>query len=189
MNRKGIRLGGMALGCVCWATSVSAGEALEYSAVQHIETVPGPFLNRIYIAGDRERQDASLGGKTVTTIIRRDKGVVWLLIPEQKLYEEVEVANASVTSLPGQLDPKRGTRLGEERLDGQPVSKIAMPMDEGRQVAYAWVSPEGLVLKAMIPADEQTGRPEARLRLQDVQFGRQDQTLFELPEGYRRKGE
>lgn len=189
MNRKRIRLGAMALGCVCWATSVSAGEALEYSAVQHIETVPGPFLNRIYIAGDRERQDASLGGKTVTTIIRRDKGVAWLLIPEQKLYEEVAVANASVTSLPGQLDPQRGARLGDERLDGQPVSKIAMPMNEGRQLAYAWVSPEGLVLKAMIPADEQTGRPEARLRLQNVQFGRQDSALFELPEGYRRKGE
>ena len=189
MNRKGICLGAMALGCVCWATSVSAGEALEYSAVQHIETVPGPFLNRIYIAGDRERQDASLGGKTVTTIIRRDKRVVWLLIPGQKLYEEVDVASASVTSLPGQLNPLLGKRLGDERLDGRPVSKIAMPMNEGRQVAYAWVSPEGLVLKAMIPADEQTGRPEARLRLQDVQFGRQDQTLFELPEGYRRKGE
>ncbi len=189
MKRNDIRLRAMALVCVWWASSGSAGEALEYSAVQHIETVPGPFLNRIYIAGDRERQDASLGGKTVTTIIRRDKGVAWLLIPEQKLYEEVEVANASVTSLPGQLDPQRGTRLGEERLDGQRVSKIAMPMNEGRQVAYAWVSPEGLVLKAMIPADEKTGRPEARLRLQNVQFGRQDSALFELPEGYRRKGE
>ena len=55
MKRDGICLRAMALGCVCWAISVSAGEALEYSAVQNIETVPGPFLNRIYIAGDRER--------------------------------------------------------------------------------------------------------------------------------------
>ncbi len=183
------RLRAMALAWLGLASGVSAGEALEYSAVQHIETVPGPFLNRIYIAGDRERQDASLGGETVTTIIRRDKGVAWLLIPRHKLYEEIEAGAASVASLPGQLDPRLGTRLGEERLDGQPVSKIAMPMGEGRQVAYAWVSPEGLVLKAMIPADEQTGRPEARLRLQDVQFGRQDAALFELPEGYRQKGE
>lgn len=183
------RLRSMALGCACWATSVSAGEALEYSAVQRIETVPGPFLNRIYIAGDRERQDASLGGQTVTTIIRRDKGVAWLLIPGQKLYEEVDVASASVTSLPGQLDPQRGTRLGEERLDGQPVSKIAIPMDTGRQVAHAWLSPEGLVLKAEIPADEQSGRPGSVIQLQAVQFGKQDAELFELPEGYRQKGE
>ncbi len=183
------RLRAMALGCACWATSVSAGEALEYSAVQRIETVPGPFLNRIYIAGDRERLDASLGGQTVTTIIRRDKGVAWLLIPRHKLYEEIEAGAASVASLPGQLDPRQGTRLGEEHLDGQPVSKVAIPMNAGRQVAHAWLSPEGLVLKAEIPADEQNGRPGSLIRLQEVQFGKQDAELFELPEGYRQKGE
>ena len=69
MTRSVIRLCGLVLACLALAPCVSAGEALEYSAVQRIDTVPGPFLNRIYIAGDRERQDASLGGETVTTII------------------------------------------------------------------------------------------------------------------------
>ena len=189
VNRSVIRLCGLVLACLALAPCVSAGEALEYSAVQRIDTVPGPFLNRIYIAGDRERQDASLGGETVTTIIRRDKGVAWLLIPRHKLYEEIEAGAASVASLPGQLDLSQGTTLGEERLDGQPVSKVAIPMDAGRQVAHAWLSPEGLVLKAEIPADEQSGRPGSVIQLQNVQFGKQDAKLFELPEGYRQKGE
>lgn len=184
----------MALLCLMGLASwVQAAEAqhtgLAYSAVQHIETVPGPFLNRIYIAGDRERQDASLGGETVTTIIRRDKGVAWLLIPKHKQYEEMEAGTASVASLPGMLDPRQGREQGQERLDGQMVSKIAIPMDAGQQVAYAWVSPQGLVLKAEIPSDEQSGRPAAIIRLQDIQFGKQDARLFELPEGYRKKGE
>jgi len=184
-----IRLCGLVLACLALAPCVSAGEALEYSAVQRIETVPGPFLNRIYIACDRERQDASLGGETVTTIIRRDKGVAWLLIPRQKLYEEIEAGAASVASLPGQLDPSQGTTLGEERLDGQPVHKVAIPMDAGRQFAHVWLSSEGLVLKTEIPADEQSGRPGSVIQLQNVQFGKQDAKLFELPEGYRQKGE
>ena len=189
MDRSVIRLRAIALAWLALTSCVSADEALEYSAVQRIETVPGPFLNRIYIAGDRERQDASLGGETVTTIIRRDKGVAWLLIPRHKLYEEIEAGVASVASLPGQLDPRQGTTLGEERLDGQPVSKVAIPMDTGRQVAHVWLSPEGLVLKAEIPADEQNGRPGSLIRLQAVQFGKQDAELFELPESYRKKGE
>lgn len=179
----------MALACSGLAPWVTADEALEYSAVQHIETVPGPFLNRIYIAHDKERQDASLGGETVTTIIRRDKGVAWLLMPRQRQYEEIEVGAASVVSLPGLLEPSSGTELGWERLDGQEVSKVAIPLDEGRQLAHAWLSPQGLVLKAEIPADERSGRPRAVIRLEQVKLGRQDAALFELPEGYRKKGE
>lgn len=40
-----------------------------------------------------------LGGKMVSTIIRHDQGVAWLLIPEKKQYEELDIAQVSTASI------------------------------------------------------------------------------------------
>ena len=85
----------MIASCVC-ITSLTCPTAksesfAEYSATQIIETVPGPFINKIFMTPKKERQDATLGGTVVTTIIRHDKGVAWLLIPSKKEYNEIDI--------------------------------------------------------------------------------------------------
>ena len=160
---------------------------LEYSAVQVIETVPGPFRNTLYVAADRERQDASLGGTTVTTIVRRDKGVAWLLIPGQQQYEEVPLEGAEIPSVHARFDGLEPRSLGPDLLDGVRTEKVAYFEPGGRQVATAWLDANGIPLQSEFLEDALAGKPTAVIRLIEVQAGAQDAQLFELPPGYTRR--
>lgn len=159
---------------------------VEYSAIQYIETTPGPFINRIYVAADRERQDASLGGGTVTTIIRRDIGVAWLLIPGKQQYQELALTGADSASVHPRFTELQARKIGEERVDGVLTEKTAFNERDGRDVALAWISQEGIVVKAEIHADLAQGTPEAVITLRQVQLEPQSADLFELPAGYQK---
>jgi hypothetical protein len=156
----------------------------EYSATQTIETVPGPFINKIFMTPQKERQDASLGGTVVTTIIRHDKGVAWLLIPSKKEYNEIDIKTTATASVHPTLQGKNNTELGQETLQGVAVKKFALNSEDGKPSTLVWVSENGIVLKSDIPKNETTGRPKAHIYLKDVLIGKQDASLFELPEGY-----
>lgn len=167
------------------AAAVAASTA--YSATQLIETTPGPFRNRVYVAGDRERQDASLGGGTVTTIVRRDRGVAWLLYPGRQEYEEVTLEAAATASVEARFAGLARQRLGEAVLEGEAVVHYGWVAGDGRVVAHSWVTADGITRRAELLADPATGAPAAVIRLQDVRIAPPDPALFELPPGYRRR--
>jgi hypothetical protein len=156
---------------------------LSYSAVQHIDTVPGPFVNKIYVSGDKERQDASLGGKVVTTIIRRDKGVAWLLIPSSKQYQEVELDATQLASIQAQFPDANKRLLSKEKLNARHTQKYAYSNADGSELGFAWVT-NGVVVKSEIFEDLENGKPKATIRLKNLQFGKQQASLFEIPSGY-----
>ncbi|HQV81398.1 MAG: hypothetical protein KBF23_04345 [Agitococcus sp.] len=174
--------------CIC-ITSITCTYAqsesfAEYSATQTIETVPGPFVNKIFMTPNKERQDASLGGTVVTTIIRHDKGVAWLLIPSKKEYNEIDITTTAAASVHPTLQGKSNTELGQETLEGAVVKKFALNNEDGQPSTFVWVSESGIILKADIPQNDTTGRPQASIYLKDVVIGTQDSSLFELPDGY-----
>lgn len=156
-----------------------------YTAVQLIDTTPGPFRNWLYVDGERERQDASLGGGTVTTIIRRDRGVAWLLIPAKRQYEEVPLDEAGPASVEARFAGLERRALGSVLLDGGiRAEHYAWHAEDGHLVAWSWVSADGITRRAEWLADPATGAPAAVIRLEDVRLGPQDPALFELPAGY-----
>lgn len=180
-------LAAVALSGCAGAPPVSTVRAPAYSAEQLIESTPGPFRNRVYVDGDRERQDASLGGGVVTTLIRRDRGVAWMLYPGRQEYEEVALEAAAPASVEARFAGLARQRLGEAVLEGEAVVHYAWQAADGRVVAWSWVAADGITRRAEWPADPATGAPPAVLRLQDVRPGPQDPALFELPPGYRRR--
>ena len=165
-------------------TGMLAYAAPEYSAIQRIDTVPGPFLNHIYIANGKERQDASLGGQTVTTIIRQDQGVAWLLIPSKKQYQVIDIQAAKTASVQALFHHQAKTEIGTETIDGLATKKYALTTDDGSQPTIIWLADNGIVVKADIPANPQNGSPQATVRLTDIQLGTQNPALFDLPAGY-----
>ena len=128
--------------CIC-ITSITCTYAqsesfAEYSATQTIETVPGPFVNKIFMTPNKERQDASLGGTVVTTIIRHDKGVAWLLIPSKKEYNEIDITTTAAASVHPTLQGKSNTELGQETLEGAVVKKFALNNEDGQPSTFVW---------------------------------------------------
>lgn len=160
---------------------------LAYSATQIIETTPGPFRNRVYVDGDRERQDANLGGGTVTTILRRDLGVAWLLDPRRQEYEEVTLETAAPASVEARFAGLTPQRVGMATLEGERVVRHAWAAADGRVAGWSWVGADGITRRAELLPDPASGAPAAVIRLQEVQPGPQDPALFELPPGYRRR--
>jgi len=160
--------------------------AVEYTALQVIETTPGPFANRIYVSAGRERQDASLGGGVVTTIIRHDKGVAWLLIPAKQTYEEIALVDAAQASVQARFAGLQAREIRRERAGGLPVTWLAFFDDSGQQLADAWFTDDGIAVKADFFADPRSGKPRAVISLQQLQVGPVDPALFELPDGYTR---
>lgn len=172
--------------CAGGQTAKSTG-AVAYSAEQFIDTTPGPFRNRVYVAADRERQDATLGGGTVTTIIRRDLGVAWLLIPGRQEYEELALDAAAPASVEARFAGLERRRVGAAMVDGLPASHYAWHTADGRLVAWSWVTADGITRRAELLADRATGAPAAVIRLQDVRIAPQPPALFELPPDYKRR--
>lgn len=172
-------------GCTGFPRAVPALQT-GYTAVQVIRTTPGPFVSRLYVSADRERQDASLGGDTVTTIVRRDLGVAWLLIPARQQYQVVPLAGGVPATVQAGCGKLKQRPVGSDTLDGVAVRKVACVDGDGREAALAWVSADGIVLKAEVPADPAAGKPGAVIVLEQVQPGEQMPSLFELPAGYTR---
>ena len=157
---------------------------ISYSATQLIETVPGPFSNKIFISPQKERQDASLGGAIVSTIIRHDKGVAWLLIPSSKQYQEIDIKSVESASVHALLDQQNKLELGREQWHNFLVTKFAIYKANESVPTWLWVSEQGILLKAEIPQNDDIGRPKATILLTDIEIGKQEDHLFELPMGY-----
>lgn len=174
-------LGSLVMGSIL---AYAENSVIEYSAIQTIDTTPGPFINHIYIAANKQRQDASLGGTTVSTIIRHDKGVAWLLMPKQKMYQQIDIHTVKDISVQTPFLEAEKTKIGQETIDGTLTTKYAMKADNDEKPTFAWFSAQGIIVKTEIPENSATGRPQAIIQLKNINIGTQDASLFELPNDY-----
>ena len=158
---------------------------VDYSATRVIESKPGPFVSKIYVSEGKERSETTVGEKQMITIIRPDKNIAWILMPATKTYQEVGVETA-VSYSHQQLFPEgEFKKLAQETLDGIKATRYQV-LQSKAPAGSLWLSEEGIPLKAEKAADEVLGLPPISLRLQDVQVGKQDAALFELPAGYQK---
>ena len=68
--------------------------SVEYSADRVMETEAGTFEGKVYAAKDKERTETSMRGMTSVMILRRDKQLGWMLMPAQKMYQQMDFAKA-----------------------------------------------------------------------------------------------
>ena len=79
---------------------------------------------KVFIKGDKERREVSTPMGAHVTIVRRDKKVMWNLMPGQKSYMEMPLDQKALTKV---LDvPQEGVTkklLGTETLNGYEAEK------------------------------------------------------------------
>jgi hypothetical protein len=83
--RKRIFLG---LGMVAALIVALAGNGLaaEFSADLLLKQAKETITGKVYVKGDKTRQEYLQKGEKYVMISRFDKGIVWVLIPVQKVY-------------------------------------------------------------------------------------------------------
>lgn len=144
---------------------------------------------RIFSARDKERQEMVVADKKTVIITRRDKGVAWVLMDDQKLYVESALDQMDddpvVMMREGRI---KMTRQGTEKVNGVSATKYGIESTDrggGRFTGHIWMTDQNIPVRvAGGPEEEDPGR-QIRIDYTHIQVSKQDAGLFEVPSGYR----
>lgn len=159
--------------------------AAEFSARMLLKNEGQVMPGKIYVKDHKMRQEfLDAEGHTVT-IVRRDKRVVWVVLPWEKTYLELPLG----VNLPGQFlqipkDAVTQRRICTEEMNGYQVERFEVTVRGGtggvmRQTF--WVAQKlGLPIKTVC-AERQFS-----VEYQDIREGKLEDRLFEIPPGYKK---
>lgn len=135
---------------------------------------------KIFISNNKVRMEVP----EAITISRKDKGVVWVLMPQEKMYMEQALdPNKTVSTsekIEGEIERKL---LGKEMIDGKMADKYQVTYDVSgtRQTVLQWIVP-GLMFPVKTAAADNSWTMEYR----NIKTGHQPDSLFEIPTGYQK---
>lgn len=160
-----------------WAAEFSAQLILKDGG----KTMPG----KIYVQDGKMRQEFQDEEGQTVTIVRPDKKVIWIVVPQEKTYGEMPLK----TRLPGQFlqmppDALKKLRVGTETVNGYVADKYEVTVKGGKQGVMQqtiWVAQKlGLPIKMNSP--EQNFSLEYR----NIREGKVAEHLFAPPPGFRK---
>lgn len=135
---------------------------------------------RVFVSGEKSRME-TVGNATIS---RMDKKVVWILMPDQKMYMEQAFDPAKMITgsqkVEGELER---VPLGKDTVDGRAADKYKVSYEiEGiKNEMYQWIeSGSNLPLKSA--ALDGSWSVEYR----NIKTGPQPDSLFEVPPGYKK---
>jgi hypothetical protein len=154
--------------------------AQEFSADMVSTTKAGTVTGKIYVSQDKTRVEMS---KSIS-ISRIDKKVVWVLMPEQKMYSEnqlkpEQMASATPDKMPGEVER---TLIGPEKLDGKNVLKYKITYTESKKKVVIW---QWILADTSFPVKTASEDGSWTTEFKNLKTGKQPESLFEIPEGYQ----
>jgi outer membrane lipoprotein-sorting protein len=159
--------------------------AAEFSA-QMITRNPdlGETQGKIYVKGDKIRQEFGPGEEAHISILRPDKQVVWMVMPGQKMYMEMPLtAQATGKMMQMPQDEAQTKLLGTEAVNGYAVDKYeTVTKNNGKSAKhYVWLAKKlGLPIKMTSPDHSFS------MEYRNIKEGGVPDSLFEIPAGYQK---
>ena len=147
----------------------------------------GSFKGKMFLKGDNLRQEMDIKGEKQVTIFRKDKGVVWILMPGQKMYMEMMAGsqNNMAPVDPDELE-KMGKKkfIGKEKVNGYMCSKYHYTFNDlSIGAATYWIS-EKLNFPVKMEMDGPSGHMVTEYR--NIQEKTMPDSLFNIPSGYQK---
>ena len=154
--------------------------ALDFSADMVSTTKDGTFTGKIFVTKEKTRMEMS----QAITITRMDKKIVWMLMPEEKMYMEQPLKPQNVVAskekVPGEIERKY---LGTETVDGKKTEKykIVYKVENQREAVFSWIdTASGFPIKTSAEDGSWT------VEYKNLKTGKQPNTLFEIPAGNKK---
>ena len=175
-------VGIMVLMLASCSQTLAQGPGEGFSADQILTGPGGEQKGRIFCQEDRWRVESTYGEKPLVQIFRLDKKVVWMLMPEDKVYMQMPLFPDQVPwgeKIPGEVERKS---LGEEAVHGHPAQKYQVKVWNGEVASeiYLWISES---LKVPVKTATLDGRFGSELR--NIKVGPQSSDLFEVPSDFK----
>lgn len=137
-----------------------------------------PMTGKIFVKGDKIREETADGDKTQILILRPDKKVTWMIRPEEKrCFEMPYQPSDNKLEEWTAVEEKNAKFLGEETVSGMPCKKYET-MEDGERTVF-WIS-ERFSLPVKVENQDET------IEYRNIKLDRLDDSLFELPHGYEK---
>lgn len=168
---------------ILWVVSLflfsSPAMAIEFSADMFIQPKDEePLKGKIYVKGDKVRQEMTEEGEVQIMIIRPDKKVTWMIIPEDKTYLEMPYQAEDKTFEEWTAEKESKAKLlGEETVSGLQSRKYES-IEDGEKT-YFWISKK-------FPFPVKVEDAEVTMEYRNIKEGSVPDSLFELPSGYEK---
>jgi outer membrane lipoprotein-sorting protein len=172
---------------------------VEYSADRVISAEQGgksmQMNARVNYAKGKERNVIEMQGKSMISIMRHDKKLAWMVMPDQKMYMETSYAKQAqychwpcVNIEKAKIGEGKGyTTLGQEVVNGVETTKYKITCidKKGETIeGIFWVAANGVVMKMDFTTTGKGGKSHAVIELRNLKIAEQDPGLFEIPKGY-----
>ena len=158
--------------------------SVEYSADRIVETSAGTMEGKVYSAGGKERSETNAGGMQTIMIVRRDKQLGWMLMPAQKMYQQLDFAKAQQQAGAAPDDQVEISAAGSESIEGNDTTKYKLRMKDGSAGGFIWITGQGIPVKMDMLSKSDGEKTRITMTLKNLQIGSQDSQLFELPGDY-----
>lgn len=159
-----------------------------YSATRHIESADGSVDMKIYHAPGKERMEFNAGGQMMTSILRLDRKVAWLLIPQMKAYTESDLSRY-LARTPEGYDVVEHKKVGTETVNGYKAVKYHVTFrtrDGATGTGYYWIVNDSIPIKMDLDVTDNGKTRHMTMELTNLKIGPQKASLFEPPAGYRK---
>jgi hypothetical protein len=152
----------------------------EFKANVITTTQDGTVNGRVFVSKDRIRMEM----EPAVTIARIDKKLLWMLMPQEKIYMEMPMSAENLVTLmnkvPGEISRKS---LGNEPVNGMETEKFEVKYKDKdkEETIYVWLSKD-----LQFPLKSASLDGSWIVEYKDVMPGPQPQEMFELPAGYEK---
>jgi hypothetical protein len=161
--------------------------AADFSADMINKSPMGNIKGKMFFKEGNFRQEMMMGGQNQITIFRKDKEVVWVLMPAQMMYMEMQ-AGSQQNMARVDLDEidKLGEKeyLGKEKVNGYMCSKYRYTFhDKSSGTAIYWISD-----KLQFPIKMQTQGTSGSMSMEyrNIQEKTVPASLFNIPGGFQK---
>jgi len=163
-----------------------------YSADYVMETADGAMQGKINVApGKERREDHTPTGESMISIRRDDLGKMWMLMPSERMYMEIDFQNPASSIAPRTPSPEEYetemTEEGREEVNGLMTTKSKVIMtdpDGARMGGFWWMADAGILVKMDVIAVDDGEKMRMKRELTNIVIEPQDEALFEIPAGY-----
>ncbi len=156
-----------------------------FSADQITSGPFGTFRRKVYRSDRATRVEGEGAGQPSIVILRYDRKVIWTLMTRRQLYVELPMQtwNSLADAVQDPAAASDRERLGTEQVGPYRCIKYRTRVRVGGKsyTGTAWAAIElgGFTVKMHDDASDGT------VEYQNIRFGMQDPSLFEIPAGYR----
>jgi len=161
---------------------VSGAPATELSADVIMKSSNGESTSKMYMKTGKFRADPQ--NQAGYHIIRQDRKVMWIVLPESKAYMEIrynqETKIPEDKMIPGEVDRKN---IGSEIIDGHPTVKYEITYEDNHRIKkiFQWMAVD-INFPVKVSAIDGSWSNEYK----NINIGHVPDTLFEVPAGYER---